>query len=123
MWPGLVNAEAKGPCEKLPWPPTAEQRRQVGEEIKGVLERSTIPEAKELLHKLFSKGKNSNDKLSADSRVYYGEWRLAEDMCTLWTARIRNKLIRHQYEIQFTYQAGSYFGSGLGVITTHAQPK
>ncbi|MCO6429497.1 MAG: hypothetical protein J5J00_01455 [Deltaproteobacteria bacterium] len=121
--PGYASTEPTETCETLPWPPTAEQRQQIGGEIKTVLERSEVPEAKELLQYLPPTDKYNYDGVGSESRVYYGEWRLSDDGCTLWTARIRNELIRHQYEIRFKFRAGNYLGSDLGVITAHAKPK
>ena len=121
--PVICGAQDNRHFEKLPWPPNLEQRRHIGEEIRVALKRSDIPESKELLQILPSAVDDDYGKLVTGTRLYFGGWKLDDDGITLWTARIRNELIRHQYVIRFTLQDGRLIASDLGVITTHAMPR
>lgn len=113
---GLAGA---APCEqaRLPWPPTPEQRQRVAAEIRASLERSEVPEAKELLAAL----PPSDTAPPEGSEAYFGEWKRADDGCTLWTGRIHNEVLRRQYEIRFRLEDGTLVAADLAVITAHAR--
>ena len=78
--PGTVLAGSTA-CEQaqLPWPPTPEQRQRVAAEIRASLERSEVPEAKELLAALPS----LDSAPPEGSEAYFGEWKRADDGCTV----------------------------------------
>ena len=109
--------------DKLPWPPSKHDRREIGEALRGVLTRSNIPEAEELLTALPSNDSLFGYERITQSRLYFGEWRLSEDGRTLLAIRVRNELIRHHYKVHFTWIDGRWVGSDLEVTTFHGIPK
>ena len=121
-FPSGVKAQNTYPS-KLPWPPTQDDRQEIGTVLREVLRRSAIPEAAELLRALPSNNNIPSLGKSSDSKIYFGEWRLDEDTSALWTVRVRNELIRHQYKVFFTRIDGRWTGSDLDVVSWHSRPK
>jgi len=116
-----MNAKAIAQTEKLPWPATKEHRREIAQALRDTLGRSDIPEAHELLEALPQAEQYRKPPVSADSKIYLGEWRLDDDGVTLWTVRVRNKLIRHYYRVRFEKKDQRFVGSELGVQTVHGR--